>query len=332
MGHPQTGITADLQLQVNMELEKTCSSILGLPPTVEQARTCEYWRRGSLTGRSVATVGGLFSVSACEKSAKKRYPEVRDIAVRVSDGVCTFKDPTDCTVSFVSEPDGDWQVCSLPPLLIPIVLPVIPVLDGEPIVDTELLVRKNTVPQMLEDLYHDHHGGWDFESLIINKYHVKVTNVADADGWTAAHWAVYFGKPEHLGALINIGADILKPSTATKMFDKGHSGLGSSRISVATNSPSHDFEVAAGSVPRDIVVERYKNRLQNQLTVNTFMSKMLHEATVGSWGAWKAAHAHTWNSWRTLWRSLDTATSIAYTDPIESSDEAVLDAEDPILG
>ena len=34
---------------------------------------------------------------------------------------------------------------------------------------------------MMEDLYHNHHGGWGFESLIINKYHVKANNVADAD-------------------------------------------------------------------------------------------------------------------------------------------------------
>lgn len=237
--------------------QDSCPSLLGLEPAIEQERTCTTWRTGSFTGRSIATVSGIFSQKACMNAAKRRYPHVRDITVRLADGVCTFKDPEDCSVSYVSD-DTAWMACSMPPLYIPVVEPVIPVLSGPPVVNTAAAVRKHTVPRMLDQLHAERLGLFDFEALITNGYHLEDVNNADADGWTAAHWAVYYGKVEHLGALINAGADARIASSGPKSFVKAHSGLGSTRMAEATNSPSHDFSVPAGSTPRDIIIERYK--------------------------------------------------------------------------
>eukprot|EP01050_Picozoa_sp_SAG11_P045390 SAG11_NODE_22597_length_403_cov_0.838816_1_plen_97_part_01 len=43
----------------------SCRSLLNLEPAVAQARTCEFWRSGTFTGRSVATVSGIFGQRAC---------------------------------------------------------------------------------------------------------------------------------------------------------------------------------------------------------------------------------------------------------------------------
>ena len=99
----------------------------------------------------------------------------------------------------------------------------------------------------------------------------------------------------------------------------------------ATNSPSHDFFVPAGSTPRDIIIERYKNRHQNQLSINTYMSEMLDHALHGTWTAWKAANAHAWNEWRQHWRAIAAEARMAQPPAIDADEEAAADevAADP---
>eukprot|EP01049_Picozoa_sp_SAG25_P015011 SAG25_NODE_2883_length_1335_cov_1.073625_1_plen_261_part_00 len=215
-----------------------CIRINGLCPVVAAARTCSGWAPGDFTGRSATSVGGVFSLQACENYAKGRFPTVNQIAVRLADGTCTLKDPDDTAVSpRPGGASGGWQSCTMPPLLVARQDVALAALDRLPVVDTENIIRSYFPPMMLRTLSQSHHAGYSFDELVNSGFYCEYVDAGDEDGWTSAHWAVYFGKPEHLAILMQAGANLSKATVASKVFDRDHTRIGAHKPRYMSNSP-----------------------------------------------------------------------------------------------